>query len=438
MSRIVILGAGESGVGAARLAKKHGYEVFVSDKGPVKKEYKEALISWDISFEEEQHTTEKILNASEIVKSPGIPEKADLIQQAYNKGIPVISEIEFASRYTRAKIIGITGSNGKTTTTKLTGHLLQSAGIDAAIGGNVGLSFAGLVAEKDYPVFVLELSSFQLDGIKEFRPDVAVLLNITPDHLDRYGYKMENYVRSKFRIGMNQHRGDMFIYNSEDTVIRQYLNGIDPEVEMVPVSPDLFKDGKLFDGEDTWFDMTKCRLKGPHNMLNAICAVKSALAVGASREGIQQGLDTFVNAPHRLEVVETVGGVEFINDSKATNVDSVYWALRAMDKPVVLILGGQDKGNDYTPILPLVKEKVKGIVCMGLDNEKIVKVFSPILSQITETRSAEEAVQVAFNMAEPGDVVLLSPACASFDLFNNYEHRGEMFKKAVRNLREDK
>lgn len=435
MKRLVILGSGESGVGAAILGKMKGFEVFVSDKGPIKAQYKEELLKQDIQFEEQQHTNEKILNADVIVKSPGIPDKAALVKEARSKGISVISEIEFAFRYTRAKSIGITGSNGKTTTTNLTYHLMKTAGLNVEMGGNVGFSFAKIVADKAPDWVVLELSSFQLDDITTYRPDIGILLNITPDHLDRYDYKMENYVRSKFRIAMNQAAGGHLIYNAEDPVISQYIGELNQGMVIHRVESKNYPEGRLYLDENVSFDMTKCRLKGPHNRLNAWCAVKAAFLAGASVEGIQQGLDTFINAPHRLESFAEINGVEYINDSKATNVDSVYWALRSMEKPTVLILGGQDKGNDYTPIDPLVKEKVKAIVCMGLDNEKIVQHFSPFVQQIVQTKSVTDAVVAGKLLAVPGDTVLLSPACASFDLFNNYEHRGDRFKEEVNKLK---
>lgn len=434
MERLVILGSGESGVGAAILGKKKGFDVFVSDKGPIKAIYKAELVGQDIHFEEGQHTKEKILNADVIVKSPGIPDKAILVKEAKSMGISVISEIEFAFRYTRAKTIGITGSNGKTTTTNLTYHLMHTAGLKVEMGGNIGLGFARIVADKDPDWVVLELSSFQLDDIKTYRPDIGILLNITPDHLDRYDYKMANYVRSKFRIAMNQRPDDFLIYNAEDPVISENIGELNRSMQLLKIVSDDYPEGKLILNEELSFDLSKCRLKGPHNRLNALCAVKAAYLAGAGIEGIQQGLDTFINAPHRLESFAEIDGVEYINDSKATNVDSVYWALRAMEKPTVLILGGQDKGNDYAPIDALVKEKVIAIVCMGLDNEKIVQHFSPLVANIVQTNSVQEAVMKAKLMAKKGEVVLLSPACASFDLFNNYEHRGDSFKEEVLKL----
>lgn len=426
----MILGAGESGVGAAILGKKQGYEVFVSDKSDIKDHFKAELDAAGITYESGQHTEGVILAADEIVKSPGIPDKVDLIKKAKEKGIPVISEIEFGYRYCTGKIIAITGSNGKTTTTNLTYHLLKTAGLDVVVGGNIGYSFARLVANEPHTYYVLEMSSFQLDGIKTFRPGIAILTNITPDHLDRYDYKMENYVASKFRIAMNQGATDIFIYNADDVEIQNFMQGKSFNLKKIPI-------GMYFEGDQLRgvFDMTKTRLKGPHNYFNASCAIEAAKTVGITEGVIQEGLETFVNAPHRLEFVAEVSGVEYINDSKATNVDSVFWALKAMTKPTVLILGGLDKGNDYSQIEEMVREKVKAIVCMGVDNAKIMEYFFTIVKNIDESKSAQEAVSVAAKFAETGDVVLLSPACASFDLFKNYEDRGEQFKKAVMDLK---
>lgn len=432
--RIAILGAGESGIGAALLARREGFEVFVSDMGKIKDTYAAVLRENSIPFEQEKHTFEYILNADKIVKSPGIPDEAPLVKEAISRGIPVVSEIEFAGKHTTSKIIGITGSNGKTTTTKLTHHLLVSAGMDAGIGGNVGYSFAKLLTETPKAWYVLEISSFQLDGIRDFRPDISILLNITPDHLDRYGYKMENYIASKFRIALNQRPEDVLIYNADNANISEYLAVHPLQVRLDPVRDGFFRNGRLYVDEHTSFDMTQCSLKGPHNMFNAICAVKAALLAGAGVEGIQEGLNTFVNVPHRLEFVGTVQGVDYINDSKATNVDSVFWALQAMEKPTVLILGGQDKGNDYGAIRDLVREKVKAIVCMGVDNHKIVDYFSPFMQVVVETGSAQDAVAQSARLAQEGDTVLLSPACASFDLFKNYEHRGDVFREEVKKL----
>ncbi len=430
MKKIVVLGAGESGVGAALLAKKCGFEVFVSDKSPIKENFQKELDDAHIPYESGQHTEGVVLDADEIVKSPGIPDKVELIQAAHKKGIPVMSEIEFAYQ-NRGKdepyIIAITGSNGKTTTTSLTYHLLKTAGKDVAVGGNIGKSFARLLAEEllhDY--YVLELSSFQLDGIIHFRPNIAILLNITPDHLDRYDYKMANYVASKFRIAMNQTEDDIFIFNKDDVEMQKFMDKNVIGANEWGISTKF--DSPILRGR---FDMSKSALKGSHNYFNASCAIAAAICVLAPDDKIQQGLETFINAPHRLEPVATLKGVEYINDSKATNVDSVFWALSSMTKPTILIVGGTDKGNDYKQIESLVKQKVKAIVAMGVDNSKILSYFKPFIKTIEEAKSAQEAVEKASKLAKDGDCVLLSPACASFDLFKNYEDRGEQFKKAV-------
>jgi UDP-N-acetylmuramoylalanine--D-glutamate ligase len=429
---LTILGAGESGVGTAKLAKKLGFDVFVSDKGPIAPNFQEELNSLQIEFESNKHTIEKILAADEIVKSPGIPDKVEIIQLAREKGIPVISEIEFAGRYTDAKIIGITGSNGKTTTTSLVYHLMHSAGVKVGVGGNIGFSFARLVEEGGYDWIVLELSSFQLDGIDSFRPNISIVLNITPDHLDRYNYLMSNYVRSKFRIMMNQKENDLFIYNQDDTESMNFLKHRRFRMRHTPVKEKFYKGGVLRYGKEHVFSMEESSLKGPHNWFNAYCAVAAVLEVGIDDRKIQDGLKSFVNAPHRLEFVATIDGVDYINDSKATNVDSVYWALLSMKKPTVLILGGQDKGNEYDQIDQLVKNKVKAIVAMGVDNEKIKTYFGSKIGQIVEAKSAKQAVELAKKLAKRGDAVLLSPACASFDLFKNYEDRGNQFKQEVK------
>ena len=438
--KIAVLGAGESGVGAALLAQEKGLEVFVSDAGKIKADYKQQLQSKGIPNEEGKHTWTSIFDADEIVKSPGIPDNSPLIRQLADLGKPIISEIEFAGRYTTAPIIGITGSNGKTTTTRLIHHLFQAQGLNAALGGNVGHSFARNIIEKKYDYFVLELSSFQLDGIVSFRPDVAILLNITPDHLDRYEYKMENYVRSKFRIAMNQRPEDLLILNGDNEEMQHYLkiNSLAPR--MVEVlngenAAESWSSDKITTGTTTArFDFSQSQLRGPHNVFNATCAIIAAKQFGVSDEAIQRGLNTFVNAPHRLELAGNVDGVEYINDSKATNVDSVFYALQAMEKPVVWIAGGQDKGNDYRQIEALVRQKVKALVCLGADNRKLIEAFSPILKNITEAMTAAEAVEQARKFADSGDVVLLSPACASFDLFENFARRGELFKEAIQQL----
>lgn len=433
--KLVVLGAGESGVGAAILAKQKNFEVFVSDRGKIKDNFKAELEKNEIPYEELQHTKSKIFEAREVIKSPGIPDKVPLIKALIERGIPVISEIEFAARYTNATIIGITGSNGKTTTTKLTFHLLHKAKYNVAVGGNIGRSFARLVAEDSHEYYVLELSSFQLDGIQDFRPNVSVLLNITPDHLDRYEYKMENYIQSKFRIIRNQKGNDLFIYNSLDENISNYLQGKQLTFNELPVKEIFYKENTLTVGVSE-FDTKKCSLKGQHNMFNATCAIQAVKALGVEDDLIQQGLDTFINAPHRLEHVAEIDGVEFINDSKATNVDAVYYALAAMEKPVIWIVGGVDKGNDYSAINNLVKEKVKAIICLGVDNTPIIEAFIGKIEIIEETQSCEAAIKVSQQYAHEGDAVLLSPACASFDLFKNYIDRGDQFKAAVYKIKD--
>jgi len=445
--RIVILGAGESGTGAAILAKQLGYDVFVSDKSPIKDTYKHTLKQHEISCEEGTHTLKTILNAHLVIKSPGIPETSEVMQAIHAKGIDVIGEIEFGYRHAgKCMIVAITGSNGKTTTTNLIYHVLKHAGLNAEMGGNIGKSFAELVAEdlktnqgnKDKQrVYVLEVSSFQLDDIRKFRPDIAVLLNITPDHLDRYDYKMENYVRSKFRITMNQKRGDLFITNADDPEIQSFMksrpDAIRCKTELIH-KKDL-KNGYVRIGQTLAFDVSSTALKGPHNHFNAACAIHVALRLGVAPDVIEEGLFYFTPPPHRMEKVAEIDGVIWINDSKATNVDSVFYALQSMDRPTVWIVGGVDKGNDYTPLLPLVEKQVKTIVCMGTDNSKIINALKDLKIKIVETKSAEEAVNAAAKFAEEGDAVLLSPACASFDLFKNYEDRGDQFKNAVLTLK---
>ncbi len=442
--RLVILGSGESGTGAALLAQHLGYDVFVSDKGPIKEQYKTELDTAGIAWEENQHTLDQILNATEIIKSPGIPEKSEVMKAVRAKGINVIGEIEFGWRHAgKCQIVAITGSNGKTTTTELTYHLLKTAGLDVRKGGNVGNSFARMALEdlknrrgaEAQRIFVLEISSFQLDDIQQFRPKIAMLLNITPDHLDRYDYKLENYAASKFRVMMNQRRGDKFIYNGFDPIVKSeaatlshHLTSTAPK--SIAIRKGFYKNGQIRVGKEA-FDMTNGNLRGPHNMFNAVCAIRAALLLGANSGKIQEGLNTFLPPPHRLERVAEIGGVTWINDSKATNVDSVFYALQAMDVPTVWIVGGQDKGNDYTPLLKLVKKKVKAIVCMGVDNSKIISVFGGMKKPMVETKSAAEAVKAAAGFAINGDTVLLSPACASFDLFKNYEDRGAQFRDAV-------
>jgi UDP-N-acetylmuramoylalanine--D-glutamate ligase len=443
--RIVILGGGESGVGAALLAKQQGYDVFVSDGGPIKEVYKSELVKDGIDFEESKHTEAEILNANEVMKSPGIPEKNELVKKIRAKGIPIISEIELAYRYKgNSKIIAITGSNGKTTTTSLIWHICKNGGLDCAMVGNIGYSFARQVALEPKPLYIIEISSFQLDDIKTFRPDVAVLTNITPDHLDRYEYKMENYVSSKFRIAAFQQPGDVFIYNLDDEITNQYINHYSIKSTLYPItmSKELPQGAYLtnaqmhikWKGEEMQMSIEDFALKGKHNQYNSMAASLASTAVDIKKDNIRESLQTFESLEHRMEPVATIRGVEFINDSKATNVNSTWFALESMERPTILILGGVDKGNDYSILNDMVKEKVKAIVCMGTDNRKIHEAFGAFVSLMVNTTTAAEAVQAAFHFADKGDVVLLSPACASFDLFKNYEDRGKQFKAAVKEL----
>jgi len=432
MKNIVILGGGESGVGAAILAKTKGHPVFLSDSGTIKAVYREKLEKNNIPYEENNHDQKRIYSADLIVKSPGIADNVPLIKGLTEAGIPVISEIEFAGKHTNAVIIGITGSNGKTTTANLTYHLLKTGGLDVGLAGNIGRSFAEMVAVAPHEYYVLELSSFQLDGTEYFQPDVSILLNITADHLDRYDYKMENYIASKFRIIKNQEAEDVFIYNEEDSNIENFLKEKKLLPVLIKVKMTTSDDTKISMEGDNDFDLTNTTLKGLHNRFNAECAIHAALSQGVSKEDIQRGLERFKNSPHRLEVIATIEGVTYINDSKATNVDSVYYGLRAVESPIVLIMGGIDKGNDYEAILPLIKEKVKGIVCLGVDNEKIKATFSNMVENIVETDSMEAAIEKSREMAQSGDQILLSPACSSFDLFKNYIDRGEQFTKIVK------
>ena len=445
LQRLVILGAGESGVGAALLAKQQGYNVFLSDDGVINELYKEVLQKGHIDFEEKQHTESKILLADEVVKSPGIPEKNELIKKIRAKGITVISEIEFAYRYKgNSKIIAITGSNGKTTTTSLIYHICTLGGIDCAMVGNIGYSFARQIAENPKPLYVAEISSFQLDDIKTFRPDVAVLTNITEDHLDRYDYKLQNYIDSKFRIAENQQPGDVFIYCMDDETTIKNINRYNIKSTLYPItmSKELPQGAYLtnakmhlkWKSEEMQMSIDDFKLKGKHNQYNSMAASLASMAVDIRKEKIREALQTFESLEHRMETVVTIKGVEFINDSKATNVNSTWFALESMQKPTILILGGVDKGNDYSTLKEMVTEKVKAIVCMGIDNRKIQEAFGSIVSLMVTTNSAKEAVQAAFHFASKGDVVLLSPACASFDLFKNYEDRGKQFKQAVKNL----
>ncbi len=434
---IVVLGAGESGVGAAILAQKEGFEVFVSDLGTIEKQYKAVLEEKKIAYEEEKHSTERILETADLViKSPGIPDHVALIQQLKEKGISVIDELEFASHYTNATIIGITGSNGKTTTTRLIHHILEIGGLDVGIAGNIGFSLAKQVAEKDRAYYVVEVSSFQLDNMTTFNPAMAILLNITPDHLDRYEYQLEKYIASKFRMVQNKGAEQVFIYNNDDVNIQygleHYYNGNKAAIYEISMRA-LEQESDLFRVPETDFEMPTSALvlKGRHNYFNMQCAVLVAKKLGVENKFIEKALSSFVNEPHRLESVITMNEIEFINDSKATNIDAVFYALEAMTKPVVWIVGGIDKGNDYAQLFDLVKEKVRAIVCLGVDNSGIQKAFEDKHEIIVEVRSVEEAIKVATLYAEPGDVVLLSPACSSFDLFKNYKARGDKFRAAL-------
>lgn len=441
---IAILGAGESGVGAAVLAKKQGYEVFVSDFGKIKEEYKSVLEEEMIEWEEGTHSFEKILEVEEIVKSPGIPDEVEVIKFAKEKSIPVISEIEFGSRYTTAKLICITGSNGKTTTTMLTHHILKKAGLNVGLAGNVGDSFALQVAREDYDYYVIELSSFQLDGVRKFKADVAILLNITPDHLDRYDYKFENYVESKFRITNNQTKEDYFIYCKDDEAILKALKNKKIQAKQFPFSikEEVNEGAYLNNKEEIVFNhinqpqtmsIHDLALNGKHNIYNSMAAGIASKVLDLRKEIVRESLADFQNVEHRLEHICYVNGIEFINDSKATNVNAVWYALESINKPIIWIAGGVDKGNDYEELIPLVKDKVKALVCLGVDNSKLVEAFGDVVD-VYETSSAKDAVKLSYKLGTKGDLVLLSPACASFDLFDNYEERGLEFRKAVREL----
>ena len=446
MERIVVLGGAESGVGAAVLAKVKGFDVFLSDSGKIKPEYAEMLQKWDIPYEQGGHTPDRIMNAKEIIKSPGIPDKAPLVCGIRAQGIPVISEIEFAARYDSAKKICITGSNGKTTTTSLIYYLLQNAGLNVGLGGNIGKSYALQVATEQHDYYVLEISSFQLDGCFDFRPDIAIITNITPDHLDRYDYKLENYVRSKFRITRNLRPEDCFIFDSDDAITISHLDKIVLKAKMLPFSQKeevkqgaFLRDDRIvvrYEEDESSLYLKELALGGKHNVYNSMAAALAAKAAGVENTVIRESLRSFKAIEHRLEPVLSVGGVLYINDSKATNVDAAWYALDAQTRPVVWIVGGTDKGNDYSQLDSLVKEKVKAIVCLGVDNSKIHSAFEPIVGadRMVDTLSAEEAVRESARLAENGDVVLLSPCCASFDLFSCYEERGEKFKDAVRRL----
>ena len=442
--RIVVLGAGESGAGAAVLAKVKGFDVFVSDMSLIKDKYKNLLNQYDIVWEEGHHTQELILNADEVIKSPGIPENAPIIEALRERNIPVISEIEFAGRYTHAKMICITGSNGKTTTTLLTYHILKNAGLNVGLAGNVGQSLAYQVATQNYDYYVIELSSFQLDNMYNFKANIAILLNITPDHLDRYGYNMQNYIDAKFRITQNQTEDDVFIYWNDDPVISKELKAHHLKAKLFPFA-ETHEDGVkaykkdhdiIIESPDTTFSITdqELALQGRHNLFNSMAAIISANVLDIKKEDIRAALSDFQGVEHRLEKVARIRGVEFINDSKATNVNSCWYALESMRTKVVLILGGKDKGNDYTEIESLVHDKVKAIICLGVDNSKLHAFFDGKVDTIQDASSMKEAVDKAFAVAQPGDTVLLSPCCASFDLFKSYEDRGTQFKECVKNL----
>jgi len=440
---IVILGAGESGVGTALLAKAKGYTVFVSDKGKIKEKYKEVLIHNEIEWEEKQHTESKILNAPLVMKSPGIPDKVALIQKLISNKIPVISEIEFAAKYTKATIVGITGSNGKTTTASLTHHILKQE-LNVGLSGNIGDSFAKQILEDNFKNYVLEISSFQLDGIVDFKPNIAVLTNITPDHLDRYNYKFENYIDSKFRIALNQTKEDYLIYDADDQVIKNWLSENTVQSTLLPFSlVKTIENGAYLDKENIKITIDNNQiimptknlaLEGKHNIKNAMAAATVAHLLKIRKQTIRESLENFHGVEHRLERVLKINKVQYINDSKATNVNATYYALESMDAPTVWIVGGVDKGNDYTELFSFVNEKVKAIICLGIDNKKLIENFGNMVDIIVETQFINEALKIAYKVAEAGDNVLLSPACASFDLFENYEDRGRQFKHAVRNL----
>lgn len=442
--RIVILGAGESGTGAAVLAKKQGFDVFVSDSGKIKDVYKEILFNYEIEWEESKHTEKHILNAEEVIKSPGISEKSEIVMAIRKKGIRIISEIEFAGRHTQAKKICITGSNGKTTTTTLIHHMMRKAGLNAGLAGNVGKSFAMQVATENYDYYVIELSSFQLDGMYDFKADIAILLNITPDHLDRYDYNLQNYVDSKFRISRNLSEDDFFIYCSDDEITIRELERIVTKAKQLGFTlKETRQQGAYLEGEtmkievdDELFEMSlaELSLKGKHNTYNSMAAGIAGSVLKIRKPIIRDSLMDFAGVEHRLERFIKVHGIEFINDSKATNVNSTWYALESMTTPVIWIAGGTDKGNDYSEILELVKQKVKALVCLGVDNSKLHKAFDGVIPEITDARSMKDAVQAAYRYGKTGDTVLLSPCCASFDLFENYEDRGRQFKKFVREL----
>ena len=442
--RLVILGGGESGVGTAILGKKKGYEVFVSDFGKIKANYKEVLIINEIAWEEEKHTEDLIMNADVVMKSPGIPDKSPIVKQLREKGISIVSEIEFAAPFTEATIIGITGSNGKTTTTMLTHHLLKAAGLNIGLGGNIGKSFAWQIADDKYDSYVLELSSFQLDGILKFKPHIAIITNISPDHLDRYDYKYENYIDSKFRITLNQTEEDYLIYDADDEAIAGWFKTHTTKAKLIPFSlTKTFSEGAYIKNnkmeisinqEEFTMDTEYIALEGKHNMKNAMAATSVAKLMQIRKATIRESLSNFQGVEHRLEKVLKIQNVQYINDSKATNVNATFFALDSMNSPTVWIVGGVDKGNDYNELMSLVREKVKAIICLGVDNKKIIDVFGNVVDMMIEVSTMNDAVKMAQRLSEKGDAVLLSPACASFDLFESYEDRGKQFKQAVKNL----
>ncbi|SNQ44440.1 MULTISPECIES: UDP-N-acetylmuramoyl-L-alanine--D-glutamate ligase [Cellulophaga] len=444
MKRLVILGGGESGVGTALLGIKKGYNVFVSDKGKIKEEYKKVLKHFEIDWEEEQHTESKILNADLVMKSPGIPDKVALVQKLAAKNIPVISEIEFASKYTDATIIGITGSNGKTTTTMMVNHILKEEGLHVGMAGNIGDSYAKMVSENNFDYYVLEISSFQLDGIVDFKPHIAIITNITPDHLDRYNYEFDNYITSKFRIAENQTEDDYLIYDADDEVLVSWLEKHPVKSKLIPFSLiKQFKEGVCLKNnkihittQNNTIEMAtdNLALEGKHNLKNTMAASAASKLVNIRKATIRASIENFQGAAHRLESVLKIAHVHYVNDSKATNVNATYYALESMKSATVWIVGGVDKGNDYKSLMPLVREKVKAIICLGVDNSKIIEEFGNVVDLLVETKSMNEAVKMAYKIGQRGDTVLLSPACASFDLFENYEDRGNQFKAAVKSL----
>jgi UDP-N-acetylmuramoylalanine--D-glutamate ligase len=442
--RLVILGGGESGVGTAILGKQKGYDVFLSDFGKIKEKYKEVLIHNEIDWEEEKHTKDLILNADVVMKSPGIPDKVAIVKQLHERAIPVISEIEFAAQFTNATLIGITGSNGKTTTTMLTYHLLKSAGLHVGLAGNIGKSFAWQVADADYDVYVLEISSFQLDGIINFKPHIAIITNISPDHLDRYNYNYSEYIASKFLITKNQTTSDYLIYDYDDEAITHWLQNNNTNAQLIPFSLVKVQEKGGFINKNTMelninqeeflMNTSEIALEGKHNMKNAMAATSVAQLMRIRKQTIRESLSNFQGVEHRLEKVLKIQNVQYINDSKATNVNATFFALDSMTTPTVWIVGGVDKGNDYAELMSLVREKVKAIICLGVENRKIIDAFGNVVDVMVEVGSMSDAVRTSQHLAEKGDTVLLSPACASFDLFESYEDRGNQFKQAVRNL----